>query len=133
MIAVIFEVMPSTDGRAEYLERAAGLAPLLAGVDGFISVERFTSITTPGKMLSLSLSFWRDEAAMRAWREQEEHRAAQRAGRGGVFDDYRLRVASVIRDYGMNERAQAPAGACPAAAGHAGAASAQAQAPGGVA
>lgn len=107
MIAVIFEVMPSVDGRAEYLHRAAQLAPLLADVDGFISVERFTSITTPGKMLSLS--FWRDEAAMQAWRQQEEHRAAQLAGRGGVFDDYRLRVASVIRDYGMNDRAQAPA------------------------
>lgn len=109
MISVIFEVMPSADGRAEYLERAAQLAPLLAGVDGFISVERFTSLTQQGKMLSLS--FWRDEAAVQAWRKQEQHRAAQLAGRGGVFDDYRLRVASVIRDYGMNERAQAPAGA----------------------
>lgn len=109
MIAVIFEVMPSADGRAEYLERAAQLAPLLAGVDGFISVERFTSITTPGKMLSLS--FWRDEAAVQAWRRHEAHRAAQLAGRGGVFDDYRLRVASVMRDYGMTDRAQAPVGA----------------------
>jgi heme-degrading monooxygenase HmoA len=109
MIAVIFEVVPSADGRAEYLERAAQLAPLLAGVDGFISVERFSSITTPGKILSLS--FWRDEQAVRVWRQQEQHRAAQQAGRGGVFDDYRLRVAAVIRDYGMNDRAQAPAGA----------------------
>lgn len=115
MIAVIFEVMPSADGRTEYLERAAQLAPLLAGVDGFISVERFTSLTTPGKMLSLS--FWRDEAAMRTWREQEQHRAAQQAGRGGVFDDYRLRVAAVIRDYGMNDRAQAPAHRAPAIGG----------------
>lgn len=109
MIAVIFEVMPSADGHAEYLERAAQLAPLLAGVDGFISVERFTSLTQQGKLLSLS--FWRDEAAVQAWRKQEQHRAAQRAGRGGVFDDYRLCVASVIRDYGMNDRAQTPAGA----------------------
>lgn len=106
MIAVIFEVMPNADGRAEYLERAARLGLLLAGVDGFISVERFSSLTTPGKLLSLS--FWRDEAAVRAWREQQEHRAAQQAGRGGVFDDYRLRVASVIRDYGMNDRAEVP-------------------------
>lgn len=109
MIAVIFEVTPSADGRAEYLARAAQLAPLLAGVDGFISVERFTSLVTQGKLLSLS--FWRDEAAVQAWRKQDEHRAAQLAGRGGVFDDYRLRVASVMRDYGMNHRAQAPAGA----------------------
>ncbi|SDF47821.1 MULTISPECIES: antibiotic biosynthesis monooxygenase [unclassified Duganella] len=107
MIAVIFEVTPSADGRAGYLARAAQLAPLLACVDGFISVERFTSITTPGKMLSLS--FWRDEAAVQAWRQQEQHRVAQRAGRDGVFDDYRLRVASVIRDYGIHDRAQAPA------------------------
>lgn len=109
MIAVIFEVTPSADGRAEYLQRAAQLAPLLAGVDGFISVERFSSLAQPGKLLSLS--FWRDEAAVQAWRSQEEHRAAQEAGRGGVFDSYRLRVASVVRDYGMSDRAQAPAGA----------------------
>ncbi|MYN25618.1 antibiotic biosynthesis monooxygenase family protein [Duganella levis] len=108
MIAVIFEVTPSADGRAEYLQRAAQLAPLLAGVDGFISVERFSSLAQPGKLLSLS--FWRDEAAVQAWRSQEEHRAAQEAGRGGVFDSYRLRVASVMRDYGMHDRAQAPAG-----------------------
>ena len=106
MIAVIFEVVPSSDGHAGYLERAAQLAPLLAQVDGFISVERFTSITQPGKLLSLS--FWRDEAAVRVWRGQEEHRAAQQAGRNGVFDDYRLRVATVLRDYGMTDRAQVP-------------------------
>ncbi|WP_343730686.1 antibiotic biosynthesis monooxygenase [Duganella sp.] len=113
MIAVIFEVVPSVDGRTEYLERAAQLGPMLGNVDGFISVERFTSLATPGKMLSLS--FWRDEEAMQAWRRQEEHRAAQAAGRGGVFEDYRLRVASVIRDYGMNDRTQAPADALPSA------------------
>ncbi|SHM30299.1 Heme-degrading monooxygenase HmoA [Duganella sacchari] len=107
MIAVIFEVQPSGDGRAEYMERAAQLGTMLAHVDGFISVERFTSITTPGKLLSLS--FWRDEASVRSWREMEEHRAAQRAGRGGLFEDYRLRVASVTRDYGMNDRVQVPA------------------------
>ena len=106
MIAVIFEVRPSADGFAEYLDRAAGLAPLLAQVDGFISVERFESLSTKGKLLSLS--FWRDEESVRAWREQERHRAAQSAGRAGVFDDYRLRVASVIRDYGLLERDEAP-------------------------
>jgi heme-degrading monooxygenase HmoA len=109
MIAVIFEVQPSSEGHAEYLERAAQLAPLLAQVDGFISVERFTSLSTQGKLLSLS--FWRDEEAVRAWRRQEQHRDAQIAGRGGVFEHYRLRVAAVIRDYGLLEREQAPAGA----------------------
>jgi heme-degrading monooxygenase HmoA len=107
MIAVIFEVQPSNDGFAEYLDRAAQLAPMLALVDGFISVERFESLSTKGKLLSLS--FWRDEEAVRAWRELEQHRAAQSAGRAGVFDHYRLRVAAVIRDYGMDERDQAPA------------------------
>lgn len=106
MIAVIFEVVPSQDGFAEYLERAAQLGPLLAGVDGFISVERFESLSAPGKLLSLS--FWRDEEAVRRWRELEPHRAAQTAGRDGVFNDYRLRVASVMRDYGMDERNEAP-------------------------
>jgi heme-degrading monooxygenase HmoA len=109
MIAVIFEVQPSADGYAEYLDRAAQLAPLLAQVDGFISVERFESLSTKGKLLSLS--FWRDEESVRAWRRQEQHRAAQIAGRGGVLEHYRLRVAAVIRDYGLLEREQAPAGA----------------------
>ncbi|MPQ58137.1 antibiotic biosynthesis monooxygenase [Duganella sp. FT27W] len=106
MIAVIFEVVPSAAGRAEYLARAAQLGPLLAQVDGFISVERYTSIGDPDKLLSLS--FWRDEAAVRAWREREAHRAAQSAGRAGVFEHYRLRVAEVVRDYGLMEREQAP-------------------------
>ena len=109
MIAVIFEVQPSKDGYAEYLDRAAQLAPMLQEMDGFISVERFQSLTTPGKLLSLSI--WRDEEAVRAWREKEQHRAAQSAGRGGVFENYRLRVAAVIRDYGMFDREQAPGGA----------------------
>ena len=106
MIAVIFEVVPSAEGMADYLARAAALGQMLAPVDGFISVERFTSIANPSKLLSLS--FWRDEEAVRRWREMEQHRDAQAAGRAGVFKDYRLRVASVIRDYGLLERGEAP-------------------------
>lgn len=107
MIAVIFEVYPA-DGRKEhYLDIAAGLRPLLAEVDGFISVERFQSLTDPGKILSLS--FFRDEAAVQQWRNLAAHRAAQAKGRAGIFDGYRLRIASVIRDYGMDDRAEAPA------------------------
>jgi heme-degrading monooxygenase HmoA len=107
VIAVIFEVRPRPGQRERYLEAAARLKPLLAGVDGFISVERFESLTEPGKILSLSI--WRDEAAVRKWREVEEHRRTQQAGRTSIFEDYRLRVAEVLRDYGMNERDQAPA------------------------
>jgi len=107
MIAVIFEVWPSADGRQSYLELAASLRPLLDEVDGFISIERFSSLSEPGKLLSLS--FFRDEAALVQWRQLEAHRAAQSAGRQGVFDDYRLRIASVIRDYGMQDLQQAPA------------------------
>ena len=107
MIAVIFEVEPAPGRRDDYLAIAAELKPRLEQVDGFISVERFESLTAPGKILSLS--FWRDEAAVAAWRGVEAHRRAQHAGRGGVFADYRLRVASVVRDYGMSERDQAPA------------------------
>jgi heme-degrading monooxygenase HmoA len=105
MIAVIFEVWP--DRRDDYLDIAAELKPILETIDGFISVERFESLTEKGKMLSLS--FFRDEAAVQAWRNVAEHRAAQAKGRAGIFKDYRLRIAGVIRDYGMNERAQAPA------------------------
>lgn len=106
MIAVIFEVWPKEGHRAQYLDIAAELKPLLEKIDGFVSVERFESLTQPGKILSLS--FWRDEEAVRAWRRLEQHRAAQAKGRAEVFANYRLRVASVLRDYGMREREQAP-------------------------
>jgi heme-degrading monooxygenase HmoA len=106
MIAVIFEVWPRPDRRQEYLELAAALRRELEAIDGFVSVERFESLSEPGKLLSLS--FWRDEAALAAWRNLAAHRAAQSKGRGGIFADYRLRVAGVIRDYGMTDRAAAP-------------------------
>ena len=107
MIAVIFEVWP-TDGRKQtYLDIAARLKPELEQIDGFLSIERFQSLTDDTKILSLS--FWRDEAAVKAWRNVERHRQAQKTGREGVFRDYRLRIASVVRDYGMTERAEAPA------------------------
>jgi len=106
MIAVIFEVFPAEGKRQAYLDMAAALRPLLDKVDGFISIERFESLYTPGKLLSLQ--FWRDEEALTAWRNMAEHRTAQGRGRGEMFDDYRLRVAGVVRDYGMFERDQAP-------------------------
>ncbi|QDC08276.1 antibiotic biosynthesis monooxygenase [Oceanicola sp. D3] len=107
MIAVLFEVEPAEGRKAEYLERAAALRDSLEGHPGFISVERFESLTTPGKMLSLS--FFENEAAVEAWRNRAGHRKQQAAGRGGVFADYRLRVAAVLRDYGMTDRDEAPA------------------------
>ena len=106
MIAVIFEVVPAPGHRQDYLEEAAKLRASLEGADGFLSVERFESLSQPGKVLSLS--FWRDEEAVKGWRNLEPHRNAQAKGRGGVFADYRLRVADVLRDYGMTQRAQAP-------------------------
>jgi heme-degrading monooxygenase HmoA len=106
VIAVIFEVWPTDGERGHYLDIAAQLRPLLDGIDGFISIERFESLTAPGKILSLS--FWRDEAAVAAWRNLKAHRAAQAKGRAGVFSDYLLRIADVVRDYGMNDRAEAP-------------------------
>jgi heme-degrading monooxygenase HmoA len=105
MIAVIFEVWPADKDR--YLDIAAELHPLLVKIDGFLSIERFQSLTETGKILSLS--FWRDEEAVKAWRTQPEHGWAQREGRHGVFRDYRLRVAHVVRDYGMNDRKELPA------------------------
>jgi heme-degrading monooxygenase HmoA len=107
MIAVIFEVKPKPERKQEYLDIAASLRPLLEKIDGFISIERFQSLTEPAKILSLS--FFRDEAAVKAWRNLEGHRRAQKKGRSEIFADYRLRIAGVIRDYGMNERAEAPA------------------------
>jgi heme-degrading monooxygenase HmoA len=107
MIAVIFEVWPAEGRRQAYLDLAAALRPQLEQIDGFISVERFESLYEPGKILSLS--FFRDEEAVARWRALEEHRAAQARGRGGIFRDYRLRVAGIIRDYGMVDRQQAPA------------------------
>ena len=106
MIAVIFEVWPAEGRAAEYFDLAASLKPDLEKIDGFISIERFESLATKGKYLSLS--FWRDEEAVRTWRTLEGHRNAQKRGRGGVFADYRLRVASVVRDYGLRDRDDAP-------------------------
>ena len=105
MIAVIFEVWANDPAR--YLDIAADLRPMLEKMDGFLSIERFESLSEKGKILSIS--FWRDEEAVKGWRNQPEHRLAQKEGRGGVFRDYRLRVAHVLRDYGMNVREQVPA------------------------
>ena len=107
MIAVIFEVIPTREGKAEYLDLAVDLKPMLEDIDGFISVERFQSLTDPDKILSLS--FWRNEDAVKQWRELEQHRMAQQQGRFRLFTDYRLRVAEVQRDYGKQQREQAPA------------------------
>ncbi len=106
MIAVIFELSPHEAEREHYFELAASLREELLGMDGFISVERFQSLTTENKYLSLS--FWRDEAAVKAWRASANHRSAQSEGRASVFANYRLRVAHVVRDYGLNERDEAP-------------------------
>ena len=106
MIAVIFEVWPQDGKREAYLDIGAAIRPELEKVPGFISVERFESLTEPGKILSLS--FFEDEEAVKAWRNLDLHRKAQAKGRGGVFDNYRLRIAGVMRDYGLNERDQAP-------------------------
>lgn len=107
MIAVIFEVLPAPGRKDAYLAAAAALRPALEQMDGFISIERFESLSEPGKLLSLS--FWRDEEAVARWRQVEAHRSTQQAGRAGIFADYRLRVAAVVRDYGLHDRAQAPA------------------------
>src|SRR5687768_5825200 len=101
MIAVIFEVWPTSGRKDDYLAIAAALRTELATMDGFISVERFQSLTDPGKLLSLS--FWRDEDAVQRWRNEVRHRESQAAGRSGVFADYRLRIASVVRDYGLKD------------------------------
>ncbi|MDI4665575.1 antibiotic biosynthesis monooxygenase [Xanthobacter autotrophicus] len=106
MIAIIFEVWPAEGQKETYLDLAARLRVDLEKMDGFISVERFESITEPGKMLSLSI--WRDEEAVKAWRNLPIHRKAQAAGRAGIFRDYRLRVAAVLRDYGFDDRNAAP-------------------------
>lgn len=106
MIAMIFEVFPAEGQKDAYLSMATEMRPLVEQIDGFVSVERFESLTTPGKLLSVS--FFRDEAALAEWRRLTRHRSAQKAGRETMFSDYRLRVAHVLRDYGMTDRAEAP-------------------------
>lgn len=110
MIAVIFEVRPRPGLAHRYFDVAARLRPLLERIDGFVSVERFSSLSDEGKFLSLSI--WRDEAAVAAWRNLPMHREGQREGRAEIFEDYRIRVAAVVRDYGMTDREQAPADSC---------------------
>ncbi len=106
MIAVIFEALPVAGQKPAYLDAAASLKPLLSQIDGFISVERFESLSQPGKILSLS--FWRDEKAVACWRNLEAHRTVQSAARKEIFTDYQIRVACVVRDYEMNQRLDAP-------------------------
>ena len=106
MIAVIFEVWPKPEHKQDYLDLAAELRPILETIDGFISIERFESLTEKGKLLSLS--FFRDEEAVAAWRNIPQHRKTQSKGRAVIFDNYRIRIAGVVRDYGMRDRAQVP-------------------------
>ena len=106
MIAVIFEFTPAPGRFAEYMDLVGQLKPELDKADGFISLERFESITTPGKFVSLQ--FWRDEESVRRWRNLQQHREAQKKGRGGIFASYRLRIAGVLRDYAMDRRGEAP-------------------------
>lgn len=107
MVSVIFEVWPHPQHKQGYLNWAAELKDELLQMDGFISIERFQSLTDPDKLLSLQ--FWRDDACLTAWRNLHAHRAAQAEGRRAMFKDYRLRIAEVTRDYGLKERDQAPA------------------------
>jgi heme-degrading monooxygenase HmoA len=106
MMAVIFEVWPASGRKDDYLRMAAALKGEVEQIDGFISVERFESLYEEGKLLSLQ--FWRDDEAIGQWRRHLEHRKAQTAGKAGMFKDYRLRIAQVVRDYGPSERSQAP-------------------------
>src|SRR5437879_5243981 len=106
MIAVIFEFTPAPGGKEQYLDLASQLGAVVKDCDGFISIERFESISRPGNFVSLS--YWRDEESVRRWRNLQQHREAQAKGRGGIFSSYRLRVAQVLRDYTMDERKQAP-------------------------
>lgn len=107
MIAVIFESVPEAGQMERYLDLAAALKQELQNIDGFVSLERFQSFSEPGKILALS--FFRDEAAIEQWRNLRSHRATQARGRSGIFLNYRVRVAAVVRDYGLDDRAQAPA------------------------
>jgi heme-degrading monooxygenase HmoA len=106
MIAVIFEVQPHPDKVGDYLHAAERLRPLLNEIDGFISIERFESLSRPGRILSLS--YWRDEYAVHQWRNVEAHRLVQAEARRNLFADYELRVATIVRHYGMHDRSAAP-------------------------
>ncbi len=106
MVAVIFEVVPTKEGKEEYLRIAAGLKDRLRDIPGFISIERFQSLVDPEKLLSLS--FWKDEESVTAWRNMEKHRRAQERGRSRLFREYRIMVATTIRDYTMEDRGEAP-------------------------
>jgi len=106
MIAVIFKAIPADGQWDAYLDIAASLKPELITMEGFISIERYQSLSQPGKVLSLS--FWKDESSILKWRNLESHRAAQKLGRKSIFDHYRIRIAYVERDYSMTERQQAP-------------------------
>lgn len=106
MFAVIFEVQPKPGCEQDYLDIAASLKPEVEKIEGFISVERYKSMATEGKLVSIS--FWQDDTAVKRWREHTKHHLAQLSGRGQIFADYRITVAEVERQYGMFDRKAAP-------------------------
>ncbi|OFS08890.1 MULTISPECIES: antibiotic biosynthesis monooxygenase family protein [Hafnia] len=104
MIAVIFEANSHLDKQARYLDIASELKPLLEQIDGFIAIERFQSLSETGKILSLS--WWRDEESVLAWKKNVFHQQAQAEGRASIFSYYRIRVARVLRDYSSENRGE---------------------------
>ena len=105
-IIVLFEVKPTREGMQRYLDLAAALKPLLAGFEGFIRAERFSSLSEEGKLLSMNV--WTDEEAVARWRNEVEHRMSQREGREKLFESYRITVCKAIREYSDTERSEAP-------------------------
>ncbi|WP_105631557.1 antibiotic biosynthesis monooxygenase family protein [Cronobacter dublinensis] len=102
MIAVLFEAQALPQAQQRYFDLAAGLKPLLADAPGFIDLERFQSLTAPDRFLSLS--WWESEEAVRQWKGNLMHQAAQQEGKARIFAHYRIRVAQVLRDYSSDTK-----------------------------
>ena len=104
-VVVLFEVTPTAEGKVRYLELAAQLKLLLSDAKGFIHSERFSSLNEEGKLLSLNV--WENEESVKKWRNELHHRMSQSEGRERLFENYRITVAYVIREYDDYNRREA--------------------------
>ena len=106
-VMVLFEVTVKSGQMDDYLKMAASLKESLASAEGLSRAERFSSLVTENKLLSLSV--WDGEQSVEKWRNLLAHRACQRHGRMHDFADDQITVVTPIRTYSMTDRTEAPA------------------------
>ena len=94
--AVVF-TSTRTAGDNGYGAMADAMGELAAQQPGYLGIESVRD----GSGIGITVSYWRDESAARAWKDVAAHRIAQSRGRERWYEDYRVRIATVHRDYAL--------------------------------